>query len=280
MVGCAGKQVQRHVDPLQVHASPPDLQRSAEEEVVAEQVAHDPQIELAGDVLGVLEPVLELGVTRDMRGIADAVQQGELALHLGARLDQDEAGEHVLALQHTAAGRDQRFVEAQVTTGSEMAKHLVDHRLAGVEVDRCPRDRERVHALGRERGVEGGEPAALAVPDQVHASAAVLDRAVDDVEVIVDRGVGRGGSRPEPVERECPLQPGCDDRSHLALLGGVVDDARVVSRLRRQHERRHQTTRAASGEITQARERSLEHNLVRRRPGGPLMGGHQLEPAL
>ena len=166
VVGCAGKQVQRHVDPLQVHASPPDLQRSAEEEVVAEQVAHDPQIELAGDVLGVLEPVLELGVTRDMRGIADAVQQGELPLHLGARLDQDEAGEHVLALQHTAAGRDQRFVEAQVTTGSEMAKHLVDHRLAGVEVDRCPRDRERVHALGRERGVEGGEPAALAVAGQ------------------------------------------------------------------------------------------------------------------
>jgi len=42
-------------------------------------VAHDPEVERAGDVLGVLEPVLELGVTVDVSRISNAAEKVELA---------------------------------------------------------------------------------------------------------------------------------------------------------------------------------------------------------
>ncbi len=61
---------------------PADLKRGGDQRVVAEQVADDPQIELARDVLGVLEPVLELAVAGDVGGIVEVQQQVDLARDL------------------------------------------------------------------------------------------------------------------------------------------------------------------------------------------------------
>ena len=53
----------------------------------------------------------------------------------------------------------------------------------------APGQGERVHALRVQRGVDGRQPAALAVADEVGAAAGVDDRPVDDVEVVGDRDV-------------------------------------------------------------------------------------------
>ena len=60
VVGGAGQQVQRAGDAAEVDPLAADLQRAADERVVAEQALDDPQVEGARDVLGVLEPVLEV----------------------------------------------------------------------------------------------------------------------------------------------------------------------------------------------------------------------------
>ena len=133
-------------------------------------------------------------VARDVGRIVEVEQQIDLARDLGARLDHDEAREHVAALEDAAAGRDQRLVEAQIAVRRDAPHDLVDHRLAGVEVDRRARDRQRVDPLGVERGVDRREPPALAVADQVDAPAAVLDGAIDDLDVVLDRRV-RGLAR-------------------------------------------------------------------------------------
>ncbi len=181
------------------------------------------------------------------------------------------------ALEHAAAHRDERLVEAQIAVGGDPAQHLVDHRSAGVEIDRRAGDRQRVDPLGIERGVDRGQPAALAVADQVHAPAAVLDRAVDHVHVVLDRGIPGLAGGAHPVERERPLEPGFDDRAHLALLGRVVDDARVVAGLGREHQGRDHAA-ARDREVAQPGQRRLEHDLVRGGPGRLLALGGGSEP--
>ena len=69
----------------EVDAAPVDLEVAGDQGVVAEQVADDPQVEVAGDVLGVLEPVLELAVARDVLGIVEVAEELELARDLGGR---------------------------------------------------------------------------------------------------------------------------------------------------------------------------------------------------
>ncbi len=202
-----GEQLQRHREVRQVHVFSADPHRPADEGVVAEQVLDDPQVEAAGDVLRVLEPVLELGVSGEVGRVVEMLEQVKLPADLRARLDQHETGEHVLALEHAAVHRDERLVEREIAAWGEMLDHLVDDRLAGVEVDRRACQRQGVDALGMQCGVDRRQPAALAVADQIDAAAAVLDRHIDDVEVVVDRGVLGLVGRPLPVERERPPEP-------------------------------------------------------------------------
>ena len=96
-----------------------------------------------------LEPVLELAVALDVGGVVEVGQQLELASDLVVRLDDDEAGEHVLAAQRPAAGVDQRPVEVEVAVGRERLERGVDDRLAAVEVDRRAGDGQCVDSPGR-----------------------------------------------------------------------------------------------------------------------------------
>jgi len=107
----------------------------------------------------------------------------------------------------------------------------VDDRLAAVEVDRSAGDGERVDPFRAQGGVDRCQPAPLTVADQVHPAARVIDRAFDRIEVIVDAGILGACARPDPVKRVRTLESGREDRAHLALPGGEVDDARVVSGL-------------------------------------------------
>ena len=99
-----------------------DAQGSADELVVAEEVLDEPQIEGSGDVLGVLEPVLEGPVALDMAGVTDMGQQLQLLADLVLRLDDDEAAEQELALEHAVALADQGAEEGQVVIAERLAR--------------------------------------------------------------------------------------------------------------------------------------------------------------
>jgi hypothetical protein len=93
-----------------------------------------------------------------------------------------------------------------------------------MEVDRGACEGERVHPLGVQRSVDGCEPAALAVADEVDPPAGQHDRAIDDVEVVGDRHVpGLGGGGP-PFHGVETGEPGVEDHGELALARGEVDD--------------------------------------------------------
>jgi hypothetical protein len=94
-------------------------------------VLDQPQIERPGDVLGVLEPVLEGPVALDVACVADVGQQLHLLADLVLRLDDDEAAEQVLALEHAVAVRDERPEEGQVVVAQRLHA-LVDDGAAGV----------------------------------------------------------------------------------------------------------------------------------------------------
>jgi hypothetical protein len=68
VVGCAGEQVQRTLDPAELDVLAADLKLAGDQLVVAEEVLDDPEIEGAGDRLRVLEPVLELAVPLQVGG--------------------------------------------------------------------------------------------------------------------------------------------------------------------------------------------------------------------
>ena len=280
VVGGAGQEVHGAVDAAEVDRLVADAQRSADELVVAEEVLDEPQVEGPGDVLGVLEPVLEGAVALDMAGIADVGQQLQLLADLVLGLDGDEAADQELALQHAVAVGDQRAEEGQVVV-AERLHALVDDGVAGVEVDRRAGDGERVDALGVQRRVDGGQPAALAVAHEVDVAAAagLLHGGVDLGQVVGDRRVLGLLRDADPVQRVEALEAGGEDRLHLALPGAVVDDAGVVARLRRQDERGHDVGRARGREVAQARERAAAHDALARGPLRRAPVGHQLPPA-
>ena len=163
----------------QVDAPAVDLELAADERVVAEQALDDPQVEVARDVLRVLEPVLERAVARDVLLVPDVVEQLQVLGDLVLGLDGDEAVEHELALEEAAAEPHDLLVEAHVG-GAEQAYVLVDRPGARLEVDRRPGDRQRVHVLRVQRRVDRREPAALAVADEVDRAADVLDGALGE----------------------------------------------------------------------------------------------------
>ena len=257
-----------------------DAQRPGDELVVAEEMVDEPQIEGPGDVLGVLEPVLEGPIALDMAGVADVGQQLQLLADLVLRLDDDEAAEQELALEHAVALADQGAEEGQVVV-AERLDALVDDGAAGVEVDRRAGDGERVDALGVQRRVDGGQPAALAVAHEVDAAplARLRHRGVHLGQVVGDRRVLGLLRDADPVERVEALEPGGQDGLHLALRGAVVDDAGVVARLRRQHQRGHDVVRARGREVAQAGERAAAHDALARGPLRWAAVGHQLPPA-
>jgi len=152
----------------------------------------------------------------------------------------------------------------------------VDDRVARVEVDRRSREREGVHLLGVQRRVDRREPAALAVAHEVDLAPDVVDAALHEGQVVLDPGVPRLVGRADPVERERALQPGGADHLHLALRRREVDDAGVVTGLRRQHERRHHVGLRALREVAQARDGALEHDLVGGVPARVAHGAWQL----
>ena len=106
-----------------------------------------------------LEPVLELAVTLDVSCIVEVAQERQLTLQLVDRTDHHEARDHVLALENAAALCDERAVERQIAAWCQIAQHLVDDGLAGVEVDRCAGDRQRVDALRSQRRIDRRQPA-------------------------------------------------------------------------------------------------------------------------
>jgi hypothetical protein len=164
VVGRAGEQVQRTLDPPELDVLAADLQ-------------------LAGDQL-------EVGV------IVEVGEQLHLAGDLVVGLDRDEPGQHALSAQHATCGRDESAVEREVVTGCEPPERRMDDRLAGVEVDRRAGDRQRVDMLGTTRGIDRGQPAALAVADQVHGTADVIDCPLDHIEVVVDRRTSESSPPP------------------------------------------------------------------------------------
>ena len=114
VVGRAGQQVQRHRQPAEVDGRPAHLQLTADQLVAREQVAHDPQVESARDVLGVLEPVLEDPVAIDVA----QRRRGGRAGRAGARPRRRgrSAGSRRACgspRSTPAAGRHQRLVEAR-----------------------------------------------------------------------------------------------------------------------------------------------------------------------
>jgi hypothetical protein len=135
-------------------------------------------------------------------GVTQVEQQIDLSRYLVARLDRNKARQHVPALEHAVARRDQRLVEMEVSRGRRAPKQFVDYWLAGVEIDRCARERERVYALRKQGRIDGCEPSALAVADQVRLSAAMLDCAIDGVQIVVDRCAGGCAGGSDQVERE------------------------------------------------------------------------------
>jgi hypothetical protein len=98
VVGGAGQQVQR-ADRAKVDGAAADLEVAADQRVVAEQSLDDPQVERPREVLGVLEPVLEGAVPREVLLVADVVEQLHVLLDLALRLERDEPAEHELALE-------------------------------------------------------------------------------------------------------------------------------------------------------------------------------------
>ena len=89
-----------------------------------------------------------------------------------------------------------------------------------------------VFTLGPQRRVDRREPAALAVADQVHRAADLLDRLVDDVDVVLDRASFVAGVAPIQSRAYARVSP----RSRIVASGSarrVVHDARVVAGLRR-----------------------------------------------
>ena len=66
VVGRSGEQVERHRDVREVDPASANSYCSIDQFVIAEQMADDPQVEASRDVLGVLEPVLELAVAGDV----------------------------------------------------------------------------------------------------------------------------------------------------------------------------------------------------------------------
>ena len=74
MVGRPSEQVERHRDVREVDPAAANSDRAVDQPVVAEQVANDPQVERPRDVLGVLEPVLELAVAGDVVFVVEVQQ--------------------------------------------------------------------------------------------------------------------------------------------------------------------------------------------------------------
>jgi hypothetical protein len=106
-----------------------------------------------------------------------------------------------------------------------------------VEVDWRSSDCECVDTLRMMRRVDRRQPASLAVADEIHGIADVIDGALDHIKVVLDGRPVRSRGRADPVERVRALEPSRSDCAHLALRRRVVHDARVVSCLRRQHKR-------------------------------------------
>jgi hypothetical protein len=242
VVGAAGDQEQRAVDPTQVHPLPGHRQGAGGQLVVLEQVLDDPQVERARHVLHPLEPVGELEVPRHVLRVADVAEQRQVALPLGGRLQQLEAEQLAGAALHAAAERHHGLVRgeragAAPTAGpGEETGPVPDRGGAGVAVDRGTGDGQRAHLLGVQRREDHREPAALAVADQVHPAAQQLDRVRQQVQVLLDGAVGGLLGGTDPVQAVQPVQPGLAQRQQLALAGGEVHDAGVVPGLRGQHQ--------------------------------------------
>ena len=189
---------------------------------------------------------------------------------LGPRADViggGEAAQHVLPREHAPRAVDQVPVERQVAR-AERGHPVGDLRLAGGEVDRRTGDGQRVQPLRPQRGVDRGQPSALAVADQVRAAPHGVDRAVDHGDVVLDAAVLRLLGGADPVQGEQPGQPRCLGHLDLALLGAVVDDAGVVAGLRRQHQRRDDVFGRAVGEVLQPRDGRRPDDRVRARHVG------------
>ena len=93
-------------------------------------------------------------------------------------------------------------------------------------VDRCATDRERVHLVGVQAGVDHREPAALAVADEIHPPAEELHGLLQHGDVLLDRPVRGLVGRRQPVDGEKAVQSAVAQRQHLALVTSVVDDRR------------------------------------------------------
>lgn len=196
----------------------------------------DPEIERSRDVLGVLEPVLELSEAFDVTLVIDVGEKVDALLDLVLGVQQDEAADHRLAGQHAPMGGDKGLVEAEVSAWREGLEHGQDGRVSSVEVDRGSGDGERVDSLGGEGGVDRCQPSTLAIADEVDRAADPVDAIVDDVEVVLDRRVRGllGGS--DPIQRVQAGQTGLANAADLALRRAEIHDGRIVARLWRKHQ--------------------------------------------
>ena len=92
--------------------------------------------------------------------------------------------------------------------------------------------------VGVQRGIDHGKPATLAVTHEVHLATNASYRFTDDGDIVLDRCVLRVLRSADPVQRQDAGEPGIFGRLDLALVWVVVDYAGIVSRLRRQKQRR------------------------------------------
>ena len=91
-------------------------------------------------------------------------RQLELLRDLRLGLEADEASEHEVSGEHAAAELRPPAGKGAIPAA---LTEVGDRRVAGVEVDRRASDRQRGDVFRVEGGVDRGEPAALAVADQV-----------------------------------------------------------------------------------------------------------------
>ena len=111
----------------------------------------------------------------------------------------------------------------------------------------------------RQAGVDHGEPATLAIADEIHPAAERLHGLLQHDDVLLDGEVdGFVGSR-QPIDGVKAIQSGVAQCDHLALVLAVVDDRRRMTGLRRKHQGWHARRGRRCRVVQQPRDRPGPH---------------------
>ena len=145
-------------------------------------------------------------------------------------------------------------------------RHAFDRPVAGVGIDGCAREYERVHLIGKACCDHCRYPATLTKSDEIHAATEIVDRDNDFGEVVVDFQVLHIDGRRFPIGQCNMANPVCQQSLDKALAFVVVGDHRGMTGMRRIDERRDAAGLAV---VAQRHGPQIEPHLVRCRQDGP-----------